>query len=1151
MSDNCQVVQSNKLLNQFRLWFTEVFKHDNIFRTALTMRNTFMDTNIETIKEILNDIPEVFTKEFDDKSFFKEIQWIAERNLAERAKVWEITDNVVNKKDIKWLRTMLRQVSILQPEWLRDKAWKLIDKIESTMWKWKYDIDLIFSRIKDKRDLQNMIQSFNGSLKNELVTMKWTNNIRELLETEAKQLMPESASKDFVKAVLSDPLWSWRVFNWIQNLKSMYRFLKYSPWPWTLWGTILLIGNSIIWAVKYLSLKRWLWNLIKSDWVEELITKYNLMKSDDRAMSMALTLSDQEWKNRLNKWLNWFLNKVPLMWERWREDVKAILKWWIHQTFDLLAESSVKRLSIAQSLSKYWLNEYNLPLFMKKLDAWDINANKLLNQIRTDASLYNSDFFWNASLTALSRHRFSKYRLINTLQWYVTHQSDTVVQSVSRFWRDRKNWKFKTYWQFIDYLNTENQELKWIINNVLASMKLAYLVDYTLNWDEADENKHRNYLQYMVWTSDYLSSISSTFFYRWLTSPLRWTHAYMDYSTLTWKWANLIDWVNTVAFSTLAEILRSMFREGAVLKTVKDWAMAFLETWDVDFTQMVIWKDTDSISNWLWRFMLLPWMDTYDLSYIPQQDDFFSRMVLTFQETNESLIKANKIKDISQVDQMLNDKRGYLNRMVEYLPVIWMLMKKNTYAEAKYQGIVDMIDKDPVMKKIWNWQFPTEVLQYDTVVNHLSADLFTFDYRFKQYKGKWEHEETYGLSDTKESVFVKNIAEKVFGSVEAMNKALLQSTGWKQLWMTKILAAAEAQEPWSSRIVLSYLASAEQYRLKQQVTGKSYPSAADVTIEDENNINRYIISKYYPYLSIADKDSRYKVAREYLSASSPSIYWTLASDSEIKWMVNTMAFTDMLMRQQAATWDVDAKYIKNIFNIANKYVQTPSARVSLVSNTLATIGWLSNANNEQKNMMRMWVLAGNIDFYDKLKQDPVTAAAYAPELRQFERMVRWNLDWLNNIWADSTIKEMSNEAKQQYYSSKWKYYTPSRYSSWNYQTADWLKQAASKYYDPSTSYATWKQYPYQPIQYPYTAKYDWATPNEVKFYMKVTQQYGKTDAENIVQGYNKKYPWELITNVKFKTWWPGKQITAMKPKFIGRAKKAKTYTNVNRNLPGG
>jgi hypothetical protein len=87
----------------------------------------------------------------------------------------------------------------------------------------------------------------------------------------------------------------------------------------------------------------------------------------------------------------------------------------------------------------------------------------------------------------------------------------------------------------------------------------------------------------------------------------------------------------------------------------------------------------------------------------------------------------------------------------------------------------------------------------------------------------------------------------------------------KQAGLNKIMAAAEASRPGSSKIVISYLANKEEYELMQKVTGNKYPSTKDLTEEEMSAIQRQVLQDYYPYMFVADKTSWYKAITEYVS----------------------------------------------------------------------------------------------------------------------------------------------------------------------------------------------------------------------------------------------------------------------------------------------
>lgn len=69
----------------------------------------------------------------------------------------------------------------------------------------------------------------------------------------------------------------------------------------------------------------------------------------------------------------------------------------------------------------------------------------------------------------------------------------------------------------------------------------------------------------------------------------------------------------------------------------------------------------------------------------------------------------------------------------------------------------------------------------------------------------------------KEDVFVQNICEKMGITVEELHN-MIASDSSKTTGKLKVMAAAEAAEPGSGKIILSYMMANRLYELEKQVT---------------------------------------------------------------------------------------------------------------------------------------------------------------------------------------------------------------------------------------------------------------------------------------------------------------------------------------------
>ena len=217
-------------------------------------------------------------------------------------------------------------------------------------------------------------------------------------------------------------------------------------------------------------------------------------------------------------------------------------------------------------------------------------------KLRADASLNWYKFFtvWNSA--SLNRNRFSRRWVINTLQNYVINRSDDVWSWITKFYKDFKANPKRVWWEFSDYLMTENQELKSLLNNILLSAKIGIYIDAMTEWHQWEDREKRVF-KYITSMSDYLSSLKSTFFYRLLTAPVRWLDSYYDYTEATWQSEELIEWVSVAFLKSISDTFAMMFREWKVLNILTDSALAYLKTWDIDFAKDITEIDLKKIND--------------------------------------------------------------------------------------------------------------------------------------------------------------------------------------------------------------------------------------------------------------------------------------------------------------------------------------------------------------------------------------------------------------------------------------------------------------------------------------------------------------------------------------------------------------------------
>ena len=1048
--------------------------------------------------------------------------------------------------------------SELKNMWRYDK--ETIDNIaylEDVFRKWGYAPYKAFQTVNENMWIIDIYQNTIGSMRYAFALQDGVNplELKEYLLNYGKskwmaEWMAERFKDDMLNAPLLAKEWSKR----IGSMKSMYSFLKFSPLTGLVNGSLLLANNTVMWINLLLSKRRWLENLMRSEAVDYLVDTEKFLASESRADNITKAWVDQDWKNFFNRYMDKVFSVFPNT--EWWAKLRTFFQGWVHQVRDMGAENTGRRLAITEALSKNGINQSNMGLFLENLKAGKISPEFLI-QLRWDAGQQWKQFFTTWQITSLNRNRFSKWRFANTLQGYVINRADDVWTWVRKWYLDWKSGKLKTRGDFADYLQDNNPELKNILNNVLMAAKMWVYINAMTDGKDGQDSK-QSLRKYVTSMSDYLSSLNTTFFYQVLTAPVEWLQKYYKYTEATWQSESFLEWVNTAWLNTLSTAASQMFREWKILNILSDTAIGYLKTGDVDLAKAIASTDLDKIVNGMGRYSLLPGYEAYGLKWVDQPSDMISRVLYAFPEFNQAAEQSQRLKDIWQVEWMINDTgRAYLN-LFTYMPVLQSLYKgwdrsiTWQYSEAAWKLLQKEIETNPTMQKIWNGEFPTEILKNEDITNKLYSELLSHSYYGRTIWEWGEHVvDQYGtqLSQTEEKVFVQNILEHTPGLTPQMMEGILRWDA-KQAYLVKAMAAADAAQPGASKIILGYLANEDIYQRKLQIYGKGFSNAM-VTPEVKNQLQAEMVAKYYPYMQFADKASWYKLAREYISDYKPEIFSNLKSDPKMTGFVNTLGFQDMVYWNEAQKWDVDAQYVKNIFNISAKYIKNPELRTKLVTNWLETISELDNATQSQKQLMRLGLLTANIDHYATIKKDPVASITYADDINKFENTMRWVLDNLNKVWIHGIEEQMTSWSKSQYYGSTWKKYVPSSYSSWNNQVKRQFQEAVNKNYNPAFQGRD-ASLPRQAATQTMTSGMHIADPKVYSLYVKTYDDTYKAVSDNLTQQWVKQYPSQYIEGLKFSL--PAyrksrnyKSSTTVIPKW----KKQYTPKWVKTNLPGG
>lgn len=1090
-----KITESSKLTNDY----FSASNFDVLWWSSLISQIIWENNNFKRVywEELKNAV-----KRFDDnfgaldkeaqENFFKEVQ----RSVAEAKGKWSNVYEIFSDPQNEAEKAMNSIAGIFNRAWWHNTS--ILDKFHNA----------------DSADsmLQKTFASYNNAALWKFSQLKDTDDVRNFIKEESKRMWAsEKRATNIAKDFVWDPLGTWMAFRFLANIRSAYRFAKYSLLS-PISGSIMYL-NSVVMSEPLLYWKRqWLGlyynseafkKLVKEEWVtnwlereEDLIFQWaNWLQVNGLIVDQAI----EKFANILGK---------PF-WEATRKKIRAAALWGIHSVYDMQRSGSVREYAFAQALKQNWVEtEQALTDLLRKVQDWSINNEAYITKRRS--IMQNTEenyarFFSNANTTSMSRHRWSRAMWFNFLQWYVINRVDEMVQWVRKLARfiDEKWVKNITWDDLTDHLAKDNIEMKSFMNNVLLTAKIWYYLDKVddADWEEADNLK-----EYFINSNDYLSSLDATWFYRIFKAPFTWVQNYLEYSEFAKQDPTVMWWVSNAAWKTASEVCSQFFREWKFLSAIANTLVSAMQTWDLDFASTVAWVEWEKMANWLWRFWLVEWLEKYWLEDYSEQSDIIWQVLMTSNKTSTSGKIQDKMRAISNVDSVINDPSYAAVTAIWYLPLIWEIVKAATgngwywFTEAKYRELMHMVETDDNLKTLYKGELDTWVYS-DEAINRIWNDFLAFNYPQKYEKSPGIHSvwsfsqwKDITLNSMKEDVFVQNICEKLWISLEDLHSYI--TADWtnnaKRTGQLKVMAAAEAAEPGSWHILLSYIMSNALYQLEKEYTGNNYPSTADIWDEAMNQLKRIVLEQYWDMMFTADKTSWYKTIREYVSEANPEVFKTLYKNDQLNSYVWSVGFMDMLMRDAAQKWDVDAKYIKNMFWVLTKYMKDPTARTTAVEYLFNQADRLDMPESTRKMTME-WILAGNIDFYNYLKNSPVLSTVYADALDSFEHRIRWTLD----------LDIPDESYRKQGYSKK---YTPyaSQYGQRNWDLEDDLKDKANTFFPKSS----WNgSRPWFIPTYSYTPSW-WRRRTPLDFKRNYYEELIKDFSEKLVKSEAKTYPAE-------------------------------------------
>ena len=854
----------------------------------------------------------------------------------------------------------------------------------------------------------------------------------------------------------------------------------------------------------------------------------------------------------------------------------------LHNIVDLWYDNSMKRTCVANALRDCWVSQFNMDKFIKWAESGNIHYQHLLTLIRERALNYYSNYRTVSNVTVLNRSIFSRAIMFNFMGNYMIRRTTQITGAIAKLARDITHWNIS-----IDYFaKAENSELRALLMNAAYSAKFAVYMNHLLNGSDPDQQNQTEgqmISKYIQATSDFYSSAIGSFMGRMIKSvafdgPAAY-QSYMDYTGKTQL--SVWDKAKVDALYGLQSITQAMFRELAIANigiTSVDAAYnnRYGDGVDMITTMNTLDEQLDSIMNGLWRFFAMPWLETQGLKYVPQNDDYFTRIMMNFDINNKSANNIWDLRDAENVSKFLNGKTGdwttAMNVIINNQSLIKNLMwagEGTAFSKWLYDTITQEMAKDPILKNLQNGIFDPGVI---TDKNRLAIfkQLTSTDianYQFDK-NGKIAMN-SYGLTDDKLSTFVTYLDNQLgWNKMEDYIKWVLPDQNRAAL--AEILALAENKIPGSAAVVLSYYAQQTEENLVKYVNMQNglskYSSGSykNLSPEENNKIMDAVINMYYPGMYIADKESWQQLMQQRMLTLHPNIAKVSSDDLKLP---NQLAYLDWTVYNQAKDGNPNAQLIKSAYSLASKYTEDPVDRLTIFNHTMATVNELP-ISHEVKNVIWLGISLGNIDNLSNVLKDAKLTEANKQMVHNaidytFGTYGKLMHEWSSLLpqWLPTNLqdldKALKTEEAKQWYGSRWSSgYTPSlpysmlnptqqksygggSYGSSNGSAHD---QFASKlpelYKNIPTSYR-----PSQTVQHSYDPFEKFSFANAPKIYPAYLQfkqeQQSMAASSSLVSGYVERFPWD--SEQQRKSAYISKPVKWLPIKTISLGRKTQTF----------
>lgn len=221
--------------------------------------------------------------------------------------------------------------------------------------------------------------------------------------------------------------------------------------------------------------------------------------------------------------------------------------------------------------------------------------------------------------------------------------------------------------------------------------------------------------------------------------------------------------------------------------------------------------------------------------------------------------------------------------------------------------------------------------------------------------------------------------------------------------LQKVINFAEQTVPGSSRVVLSYMSNKMMDSITEKynttVTGQKYGKMpADVYATAQ----KQVVDKMFPFMYQADKESWYQLMSDRMEALHPVLF---KKSPEMTTLMNTLQYLDVATFAEAKSGDVNAMYMKNVFNIAGKYAPTDLSRMALFEHAVSAIDSME-ASKDTKNAMLVGIISSNLTNLTKILDNKDFVDSHKDSVTRALDLTFGKVNEINKFGSDLLIDDM-------------------------------------------------------------------------------------------------------------------------------------------------